>query len=49
MQLIEAKLQNDVHLFRELWNECQRQRREIVPFVSKDGTLFLLGSVFDNI
>lgn len=49
MQLIGAKLQNDVHLFRELWNECQRQRREIVPFVAKDGTLFILGSVFDNI
>ena len=49
MQLIEAKIQEDTHAFRELWNECVRRRREITPFVSQDGTLFLLGSVFDNI
>ncbi len=49
MQLIEAKIQGDVHSFKELWNECVRLRREITPFVSQDGTLFLLGSVFDNI
>lgn len=49
MQLIEAKIQGDVHSFKELWNECVRLRREITPFVSADGTLFLLGSVFDNI
>lgn len=49
MQLIEAKIKNDKPMFRELWNECVRLRREITPFVSEDGTLFLLGSVFDNI
>ena len=49
MQLIEAKLQNDKSLFREIWNETVRIRRMITPFVSKDGTLFLLASIFDNL
>ena len=49
MQLIDAKLQNDTRLFREIWNETVRLRRTITPFVSKDGTLFVLGSIFDNI
>jgi len=49
MQLIDAKIQNDAHLFKELWNECVRLRQTITPFVSKDGTLFILGSIFDNI
>ena len=49
MQLIEAKLQNDKSLFREILNETVRIRRMITPFVSKDGTLFLLASIFDNI
>lgn len=49
MQLIDAKLQNDASLFRDIWNETMRLRRTIAPFVSKDGTLFVLGSIFDNI
>lgn len=49
MQLIEAKMENDVAAFREIWNECVRMRRSIAPFVSKDGTLFMLASIFDNI
>ena len=49
MQLIEAQINQDVKLFRDLWNEIQRLRRTITPFVSKDGVLFLLGSIFDNI
>ncbi|MCR4612710.1 MAG: hypothetical protein K5778_01775 [Bacteroidaceae bacterium] len=49
MQLIDAKLQNDRSLFREIWNECVRLRQRIQPFVSRDGTLFLLASIFDNI
>lgn len=49
MQLIDAKLQNDKALFREIWNETIRIRRMITPFVSKDGTLFMLASIFDNI
>lgn len=49
MQLIEAKLSDDKSLFREIWNEVVRLRRTIQPFVSKDGTLFMLASIFDNI
>lgn len=49
LQLIDAKMQNDMPLFREIWNECVRLRRTIMPFVSKDGTLFMLASIFDNI
>lgn len=49
MNLIEAKLENDMLLFKEIWNEVVRLRRTIQPFVSKDGTLFMLASIFDNI
>lgn len=49
MQLIDAKLANDVALFRDIWNETIRLRQTITPFVSRDGTLFILGSIFDNI
>ena len=49
MQLIEAKLQGDKAVFRDIWNEVQRTRQTIMPFVSRDGVLFLLGSIFDNI
>ncbi|MBQ9641857.1 MAG: hypothetical protein IJV06_09930 [Bacteroidaceae bacterium] len=47
--LIDAKMQGDLQLFREVWNECIRLRRTITPFVSSDGTLFVLASIFDNI
>ena len=49
MQLIEAYIAHDRQLFRDLWNEAVRMRHELTPFVSKDSTLFILGSVFDNI
>ena len=49
LQLIDAKLEEDKSLFRELWNECVRLRRTITPFISKDGTLFILASIFDNL
>lgn len=49
MQLIDAYMNKDKALFRDLWNEAARMRRELTPFVSKDSTLFILGSVFDNI
>lgn len=49
MQLIDAKLAEDKVLFREIWNETIRLRRTITPFVSADGTLFILASIFDNI
>lgn len=49
LQLVEAKLQEDTVLFREIWNECVRLRHTMHPFVSKDGTLFSLASIFDNL
>ena len=49
MQLIDAKIANDSGLFRDIWNETMRLRQTITPFVSKDGTLFMLASIFDNI
>lgn len=44
MQLIEAQKEGARSLFRDLWNEIQRKRRQITPFVSHEGTLFMLGS-----
>jgi hypothetical protein len=49
MQLIQSKIDNDITKFRDIWNECARLRKTITPFVSKDKTLFILGSIFDNI
>ena len=49
LQLIDAQVNREVSLFKDIWNEIQRKRRRIIPFVSKDGILFLLGSIFDNI
>ncbi len=49
VQLVEAKLQGDTQQFKEIWNECTRLKRNIAPFVSKDGVLFHLASIFDNI
>ena len=49
MNLIDAKLADDAALFKEIWNETVRLRRTITPFVSKDNTLFILASIFDNI
>lgn len=49
LQLIDAQVNREVSLFKDIWNEIQRKRRQIIPFVSKDGILFLLGYIFDNI
>lgn len=49
MQLIEAAEQKDASLFREIWNEVCRMRKTITPFVSNEGHLFMLGSIFDNL
>jgi hypothetical protein len=49
LQLIKAKLDNDVQSAVELWHETERLRRQITPFVSKDGVLFMLSNAFDNI
>jgi hypothetical protein len=48
MQLELLEIDNPKH-FEEAWNEIQRVRKKIVPFVSKDGILFTLANAFDNI
>lgn len=35
--------------FTWIWNETVRLKKQIAPFVSKDGTLFTLANAFDNI
>lgn len=49
LQLIDAAILKDAKLYKDLWNEIVRLRRTITPFVSNDGILFILGSIFDNI
>lgn len=49
LQLIEAHIDNNTPLFRNLWNEIVRLKKQITPFVSKDGNLFTLANAFDNI
>ena len=49
IQMIEAKEAGDKARFKDIWNETSRLRKTITPFVSKEKTLFILGSIFDNI
>ena len=49
LQLIKAKLNNDELQAIELWKETIRLKKQITPFVSKDGILFMLSNAFDNI
>jgi hypothetical protein len=49
LQLIEAKKAENVKLFTEIWNETIRLRKQILPFVAKDGLLFTMANAFDNI
>jgi len=49
LQLIKAKLNNDSQQAIELFKETVRLRKQITPFVSKDGVLFMLSNAFDNI
>lgn len=49
LQLIDAKRDNNVTLFKDIWNETVRLKRQISPFVSKNGTLFTLANALDNI
>lgn len=49
LQIIQAALINDKKEFKSLWNETIRIKRQINPFVSKNGTLFTLANAFDNI
>ncbi len=49
MELIPAYYAKDSKLYREIWNETIRLRKQILPFVSKTGLLFTLANAFDNI
>ncbi|MEI7424195.1 MAG: hypothetical protein WCK18_18980 [Prolixibacteraceae bacterium] len=49
MQLIAAHKESNPRLFKDIWNETVRLKKQITPFVSKDGILFTLANAFDNI
>lgn len=49
LQLLDAKKAEDKVLFRDIWNEIHRIRKQIIPFVSSDGILFTLSNAFDNL
>jgi hypothetical protein len=49
LQLIDAKKEENAKLFKDIWNETVRLKKQILPFVSKDGLLFTLANAFDNI
>ena len=49
LQLIKAKIERDDIAVVELYKESIRLRKIITPFVSKDGTLFMLANAFDNL
>lgn len=49
VQLIDAKKENNPGMFRDIWNETIRLRKQIAPFVSKSGLLFTLANALDNV
>jgi len=49
LQLLEAHKIGDIILFKNIWNETVRLKKQITPFVSKEGILFTLANAFDNI
>ncbi len=49
LQLISAANQSDNKLFADIWNEIARLKKQITPFVSKNGVLFTLANAFDNL
>jgi hypothetical protein len=49
LSLIEATINRDVKLYKDVYNEVVRLKKKITPFVSKDKTLFTLANAFDNI
>lgn len=44
-----AEVSELVPEFQRQWNEIARLKRQIAPFVSKDGVLFTLSNAFDNL
>jgi hypothetical protein len=49
LQLIAAYKDSDTRLFKDIWNETVRLKKQITPFVSKEGVLFTLANAFDNL
>jgi hypothetical protein len=49
LQVIDAAISGDKRLFKDIWNETVRMKKQIAPFVSKDGLLFTLANAFDNV
>lgn len=45
----DAEKRELVAEFKRQWNEIQRVRAQIKPFVSRDGVLFTMSNAFDNI
>lgn len=48
LQLELLETESEVE-FKRIWNEAVRLKKQIAPFVSKDGTLFTLANAFDNV
>lgn len=49
LELIPAAKDKNIKLFKDIWNETVRIRKQILPFASKDGFLFSLANAFDNL
>jgi len=49
MELIPTYYDKDYKLFREIWNETVRLRRQINPIISNESLCFSLANAFDNI
>jgi hypothetical protein len=49
MLQIELLELDNTKLFAQCWNEIERLRKQITPFISKDKILFSVGNAFDNI
>jgi len=49
LELITAYLDQKPGLYKDIWNEVVRLKKQITPFVSKDGVMFTLANAFDNI
>jgi hypothetical protein len=49
LEIINAKREDNAKLFKDVWNETVRLKKQIAPFVSKDGLLFTFANAFDNI
>lgn len=49
LKVLDAAREKNTKEFRDIWNETIRLKKQISPFVSKEGTLFTLANAFDNL